>query len=242
VNDHEHRFFFVHLQKTAGTSLIKRLKRHFGDGAVYPNASDGDIVTSVISVDHLLSRWRTRGDELVLVTGHFPVCTADVLGGGFTTLTVLRDPVERTLSYLRHHRKVTPGEHDRPLEAIYDDPFRFHGLVHNHMVKMFSLTPAEMTDGALTRVDFTPDRLARAKDRLAAVDVIGIQECFETFCDELTRRFAWDLGPPLHANRTEPVDVPAAFRDRIADDNAFDLELYDFARRLCADRHDETKG
>ena len=214
----------------------RQIKRHFDRATIYPDASDGDIVTCVISVDHLLRRWKARGHEIKVVTGHFPLCTSELLGGGFTTLTVLRDPVERTLSYLRHHRKLTPADHDLPLEAIYDDPFRFHGLVHNHMVKMFSLTPAEMTDGALTPVDFTPERLERAKANLSGVDAIGLQEHFGEFCDALVRRFGWQLRRPARANRTPPVPVSDAFRHTIAGDNAMDLELYEFARQLVAER------
>jgi hypothetical protein len=230
------RFFFSHVQKTAGTSLIRRLRRHFGQAGVYPNKTDGDIVACVISVDHLLERWRARGDEIRFVSGHFPLCTAELLGGGFTTLTLLREPVERTLSYLRHHRIMTPADRDSPLETIYHDSFRFHGLVHNHMVKMFSLTQADMSDGVLTRVDFTPEHLELAKERLAAVDVLGLQEDFDEFCAELVRRFGWRLGEPLHANRTEAFEVSDAFRARIAEDNAMDVELYEFAVEIYEKR------
>jgi hypothetical protein len=236
VSGSAERFFFVHLQKTAGTTLIKRFQRHIEEAAVYPNPSDCDIVASVISVEHLLERWRARGDEVRFVSGHFPLCTTELLGGEFTTLTVLREPVERTLSYLRHHRKVTPADRDASLEAVYDDSFRFHGLVHNHMVKMFSLTVAEMTDGALTRVEFTEDRLESAKERLAGVDAVGLQEQFEDFCADLTRRFGWPLDKPRRINFTDPCDVSDEFRARIAEDNALDVELYRFAQELCERR------
>jgi hypothetical protein len=227
------RFFFAHVQKAAGTSLVFRLRRQFGRAAIYPPEADSGDVAAVISIDHLLARWRADGDSTRVVTGHFPLCTTALLGGEFTTLTVLREPVERTLSYLRHHRALTPDDRGRPLEDIYDDPFRFHGLIHNHMVKMFSLEVDEMTGGVLTRVDFTPDRLDRAKERLATVDVVGLQDRFEEFCDELVSRFAWNLGPSRHVNRTDDVDVRESFRARIAEDNAMDIELYEFARALC---------
>jgi hypothetical protein len=226
------KYFFVHIQKAAGTSLIFRLRRHFGRAAIYPPESDRGDVTSVISVDRLLERWRGQRETTRVVTGHFPLCTTDLLGDSFTTLTVLRDPVERTLSYLRHHRELTPDHAELSLEAIYSDPFRFHGLIHNQMVKMFSLTPSEMTDGLLTSVEFTPSRLDRAKERLAQVDVVGVQANFEGFCDALTRRFGWNLGGLTHVNRTEHVDVSEAFRTRIAEDNAMDTELYEFALQL----------
>jgi hypothetical protein len=236
--DQRSRFFFVHVQKTGGTALFKRFKRHFGERAVYPDASDGDVVTVApqLSVDVLMERWLERCDEIAIVTGHFPLCTTELLGGGFTTLTVLREPVARTLSYLRHHRKLTPTDHDKALEAIYDDEFGYQTLVHNHMVKMFSLTPHEMTDGTLTPVKFTPAHLDRAKSQLATVDVLGLQERLDEFCEDLTQRFGWQLGEPLHANRTEPVSVSESFRVRIAEDNWMDVELYDHARRLYEER------
>lgn len=231
------RYFFVHLQKTAGTSLWARLRRCFADPAIYPNHTDrSDPVAAVISVEHLRRRWAARGEEIRLLTGHFPLCVADVLGGGFRTFTVLRSPYERTVSYLEHHRQVTASDRDLTLEQIYDDPDRFHGLVHNHMVKMLSLTPDEMDDGALTRVRFSPQRLERAKERLATVDVVGLQEHFEDFCDDLGRRFGWDLGDPVVSNRTKTPAVAPALRERVLADNAADTELYDFARRLVRER------
>ncbi len=135
------RWFFVHVQKTAGTSLVIRLGNQFEPSEIYPDDSDGDLFGEMPQFDipQLLARWAVRGPEVRVVTGHFPLCTTELLGGGFTTFTVLRDPVERTLSYLRHHRKVLKESRQLSLEEIYEDPLRFHGLVHNHMVKMFSL-------------------------------------------------------------------------------------------------------
>jgi hypothetical protein len=222
-------FFFVHIQKTAGTTLWRRLKHQFAPTAVYPGPDDGTPPTTVLVPEHLVERWNARRDEIEIVTGHFPLCTIDLLEAHFTTLTILRDPVERTLSSLRHHRERTPGDRERSLEEIYEDPLRFE-LVHNHMVKMFGLTVDAMTDGALTHVDFTPEHLARAKESLCSIDVLGLQCHFEEFCEELVRGFGWNLGPPERANATDPVDVHEAFRKRIASDNALDIELYEFAR------------
>jgi hypothetical protein len=228
------QFFFAHVQKSAGTSLLRRMKRTFGADAIYPNAGDGIRPDVVLLPEILLERFAARGDQLRVITGHFPLCVAELIPVPLTTLTVLREPVERTLSYLRHHRKLTPEDRDKSLEEIYDDPFRYQGLIHNHMVKMFSLTTETMTAGALTRVDFQPHHLEAAKERLASVDVVGSQDRFEEFCAELQRRYGWELGPPEFANRTEPVEVGERFRARIAEDNAYDVELYEFARAHLA--------
>lgn len=242
------RFFFVHILKTGGTDLFTRLggdpsievdhPYYFSEDEIYPNATDGDVFTVApqMAVDQLLLRWAERRDQIRIVMGHFPLCTVEQLDADFTTLTVVREPVERTLSFLRHHRKMTVEDRDKPFEEIYGDDFRFRGLVHNHMVKMFSLTTDEMTDGMLTRVDFDEGHLERAKAGLASVDVLGIQEHFEEFCDELESRFGWTLGTPLWANRTAPVDIPDSLVKRIAIDNALDVELYDYAVGLDSDR------
>ena len=236
--DDDRRFFFVHVQKAAGTSLLRRFRRVFTEEQIYPDDSDGHqhTVAPQIMPEQLVARWAVRGDRIRLVTGHLPLCTTELVDVPFTTLTVVREPVERTLSYLRHHRWFHPEDADRPLEEIYEDPFRYHGMIHNHMVKLFGMTVEEMTSGMLTHIEFTPEHLARAKAGLASVDVVGLQDDFEGFCRELEDRFGWDLGKPVRANTTEPADIPASLVERIAADNALDAELYRFAVDLVADR------
>jgi hypothetical protein len=230
------RFFFVHLQKTAGTTLQRRLRAAFDEVATYPGPGDGVAPDAVLLVEHLVARFAARRHEIRLVTGHFPLATVELLDAPFRTFTVLRDPVERTLSYLRHHRTLVPDDAERPLEDIYEDRFRFEGLIHNHQVKMLALRPHEMAAGAMTVVRFTDDHLARALDALAGMDVIGVQEGFEAFCTALGARFGWDLGEPQFSNRTRPVPVDDAFRRRIAADNALDVELHRRAGELIARR------
>jgi hypothetical protein len=230
------RYFFLHLQKTAGTTLLRRMRPAFDEGAIYPTEDDGPKPDRVLLVEHLVERWKVRGDEIRVITGHFPLCATEVLGGDWRTFTVLREPVERTLSYLRHHKKLTPADADLPLEAIYEDPLRFYGLVHNHMVKMLALRPEEMTASAMTLVEFTDDHLVRARAALEGLDVIGVQEEFEPFCDALSQRFGWALGPPQRSNFTPEVPVADSFRRRIAADNALDVALYEHALELLARR------
>jgi len=232
------RFFFVHVQKTAGTTLLIRLGEQFAPEQIYPDDTDGDKFGNMpqMNVDHLLERWPTRRDDVRVIAGHFPLCTTELLGEPFTTFSVLREPVERTLSYLRHHRKLTPADQHLSLEEVYEDPDRMSRFIHNHMVKMFGMTAEEMTGWVMTNIEFGPEHLQRAKERLAGIDVVGLQEDFETFCQELERRFDWDLGPSVVANDTPHEVVSDAFRARIAAENAMDVELYEYACDLVARR------
>ena len=237
----DRRFFVVHLQKTAGTTLRDRFRTTYPDEAIYPNASDGrDKRHAVISVSHLVDRWADRGDEIRVVCGHFPLATIDLLDASFTTLSVLRPPVERTLSYLRHQKKINPADRERSLEEIYEDPFRFHGLVRNHMVRMFSIGSDEMApgDGVLTDIVDTPERLDQAKAGVAGLDAFGLQPRFEEFWHEIATRYDLDPTAAAVSNITEPEDAPRHLVARIEEDNALDIALYEWAETLYHDRRE----
>ncbi len=238
------RFFVAHMQKTAGTTLRDRLHASFDEAQIYPNATDGpDARVAVISVKHLQDRWRARGHEIRLLTGHFPVRTTEVLDTDepFVTMTVLRDPVERTLSFLRHQaaRRQRGATEDTPLLEIYEDPFRFEAMIQNHMTRMLSLTPDEMGpgDGVLTSVAYDDERLSMAQEALAGLDLFGLQHRLEEFCDELGARYGLDTGSPLRSNTTEAGEVDQSLIDRIAEDNALDVALYRYACDLYEERH-----
>ena len=234
-------YFFVHLQKTGGTALNFRLRRQFPGPQIYPLKSDGNPFAPFkeapqVSVEALVREWHARRGDIRLIAGHFPLCTTELLGDTFSTFTLLREPVERTLSFLRHRRALEPKLRDASLEQIYEQRAHFRWLIQNHMVKMFALRTNEMTNGVFTAIDFSEAHLARAIEQLATVDVVGFQEHLEEFCAELEQRFGWRLGNPVFANRTADEPVSAAFRARIGADNSLDVELYQHALRLSASR------
>lgn len=231
------RFLFVHLQKTAGTALFRRLRHHFGTAAVYPRPDEQGTPEAVLDVATLRSVV-ARDPSIEVVTGHYPLCVAELLPVRPATFTILRDPVERTLSFLRHQREVEPRLADHSLEEVYADPVTTSGLVTNHMVKMLSMTVEEMTDGALSPITVDDTHLARARERLEHdIDVMGLQEHFDAFCADLEAAFGWDLGPPLFMNRTAPAPGSAALREQIRADNAADIRLHRFAVELWTRRH-----
>lgn len=234
------RYFFCHMQKTGGISLSRRLRAALGHEAVYPNDTDGPVPRRTISVPHLLERWTVRRDEIVVVCGHFPLCTRELLDGPFATFTVLRDPVERVLSGLRHQRRSSPTQAGKALEEIYNDRLLAALLFTDHMTRMLSLTLDELDpegNGLYSNVDGGDGRLERAKEALVDLDVIGFQEDYDGFCDELERRYGWDLGEPARLNTSpDDHDDHAALRARIAEDNRNDVELVAFARQLVRER------
>jgi hypothetical protein len=250
-SDQRRRFFFVHIRKTAGTALRMRMINHFGEAAVYPTwGLDGvDTVKMMLSVDRVRERLAARGEQIKVVTAHLALCQVELIDGPFTTLTLLRDPVERALSSLRDDRERNPAFQHMRLEEIYDAGGPYRELEHNHMAKVLTLTrtelaqlekllalpPAEIPARDAPLLEFNRDHLERAKRRLSEIDAVGLQEQFEDFCEELTVRFGWRLGAPERVNATAQVEVSDSLRTRIAEDNALDVELYEFAKRLVRD-------
>ncbi len=90
---------------------------------------------------------------------------------------------------------------------------------------------------ALDVVDVDERRIEIAEANLAKVDVIGFQERFDGFLDEVGRRFGWLFGDVPTLNVSDPQDAAApVFRCRIADGNVADLAFYEYAQRLVQDR------
>jgi len=232
------RYFFVRVMRTGSTSMTWHMRRILGARSVYPSVrlAQQDM-SSAVSVERLLEHWKTGAPRLRAVAGHFPLSTSELLDAPFRTLTILRHPVERTLSQLRHRQSAMPELAGISLAEIYVNSCRLQLNIDNHMVKLFSLAPDEVVPlGLWTQMTPTRDRLERAKRALARVDVVGLQEHFDAFSAMITETFGWTLHPPIRVNTTEAAHAPDELRKRIADDNALDLELYAFARDLVEAR------
>ena len=227
------RYFFMHLPKTAGMSLFQRLIHHHGEQAVYPLPADRGRPGTYMSIDYLRDGFAVHGENLRVIAGHFPLCVDEILGVPLTTFTILRDPVGRTLSLLRQHQQQDREFRDSSLEDVYAKPVLLHGLIHNFMVKCLSVTVDEIERDVMTMVPYDQARLERAKANLEhRVELFGVQEDFEGFCRQLGDRFGWDLGvEPTYTNSTAVMDVSHELRERIAHDNALDMELYRFAKQ-----------
>jgi len=234
------RYFIVRVMKTGSSTLIEQVKENFHPHEVFP-AGGIDVhahdVRGAMSIPYLLGLPSQRREEIRVYIGHFPYIAYEMLGVPCTTVTLLRDPVARTISHLKHAKRHQPRLRELPIEAVYEDPFVFGSLVHNYQAKYFAMTESDPLDGVMDVIAIDECRLAIAKANLDRIDVLGLTERYDDFLADLRARFGWSVRSDVAKNvSTEPWNVSNALRRRIEDDNAVDVEFYEYARALHATR------
>jgi hypothetical protein len=187
-----------------------------------------------LDVPYLLGLAAERLDKIRLFYGHFPYIVTEMLDADLVTLTLLRDPVERTLSLLRVMREQRPAWRELTLEQIYDDVNMFPRLIHNHQTKVFSISRLDRPRSYRDEIPIDAARLDLAKQNLGRVDLIGLTEQYDTFTAKLRDRFGFLLSARARMNAAGSAAASSHLRSRVAADNMIDLEFYDYARELVA--------
>lgn len=114
---------FVHVPKTAGTTIRSLLESRFQPDAVFPSerliAEHPAVYQDIQVVKDILGKSKI---STPLIRSHIPYHTLlPFLPDDPTTLTMLRHPVRRTLSELYHHKRHFEIElQNTPLEELLE--------------------------------------------------------------------------------------------------------------------------
>lgn len=232
----ERPFFFLHLMKTAGTTFVRQVQEIFGVDHVYPHALEAHRsggIQPYSRVESLLGLSPEERAPIRVYAGHFPFAAYEMFGIDAVTMTILRDPVDRTVSMLKHCKRDIEQFRHLDLDEIYDRRFVRVAFVDNFQAKQFAFTPEDAPESCLDKLVVDEDRLELAKANLDSVDVVGVTEQFDVFLDRMHRRFGWQFTDLGNRNVSrEQWDVSPALRARIAEDNRLDIEFYEHARGL----------
>lgn len=226
--------FFLHIPKTAGTTLNGILNQH------YPRRAQ-------LFVNRRTDRQRCfeqlspqRQQDLRLVRGHFAFGLHEVFPGTATYVTVLREPVAQTISMYRYWRADPTQGHfhtmarSLDLEAfldkiVPDDDPHFGGM-RNFQTKMLcGKTPVDWSDSAAV--------LAAAKGNLDRhFCAVGLTERFDESLLVLQRALQWRRPSVYVRQKTnrEPFTVSQSLRDKISAHSTLDAALYGHAEAKLA--------
>jgi hypothetical protein len=203
---------------------VLHLLAEFPDKATYPSADldrrhplDAEPYASISDLAALSA---DRRHEIRLYAGHFPFIARDLIGPDVKTFTLVRDPIDRTISMLKHFKRRYERFQDAPLDEVYEDQFVYRHFIENYQAKVFAVTAEDRPDAFVSSLSFQEirDELERPRDRaqaesitratatalridddglgramanLAQVDAIGTDERLRDFVEELRRRFGW---------------------------------------------------
>jgi Sulfotransferase family len=240
--------FFMHIPKTAGMSMRQYLNNQYQAGAICPADRWQDLLDlgrDVASYD--------------LVRGHFRHNLRQLTAPGTRVLVVLREPLRRTVSALRHlgrdpnfhqtyelARNLTPGEMIRTprIMALQRDvQARFLCASRTADDVTAYLRDARTGNRNADAGDReNPPAFQLAADRLETIDFVGTTEDLGTLVSAMAQEMKFH--PPVHFpvvnENPERIDpLPGLTDEELAivyEHNTIDLQLYDFARRMLKGR------
>lgn len=236
---------FVHIPKTAGTTLNAILAHRYRTAAVHEIMMRGmslivpgrTLMPRPLVSSSKLRRLRSalaQQPEPQAIHGHFDMSLARLLPASAQYVTLLRDPVERAISHYYHYRNLAGDPvHAMALRSTLAQWVSACGLV-------------EMDNGQTRRLagemglpagEVSAATLDKAKSNLAGrFAVVGLTERFEESQILLHRALGW----PYCRYRRRNVAAGRPRRSEVGRDalavvehcNRFDLELYRFAADL----------
>ncbi len=222
--------FFIHIMKTGGLVLNRFVRRWIPEEYIYPRPVDRGALAPYFRIDDLRALSDHEKARFRYVTGHFPYCAGELFDRELTRIAFFREPVARVISHLRMI-KDSPEFAGHSLTQIYDDDrFRRRHLL-NLQCRCFAHELTDELKAVFRPLDLSADDIERAKQRVLQCAVIGLQEDYERSFATVaeTLRMPFEVVP--RGNSSTHHEVPGPLRARIAEDNAADIEFYDFVRR-----------
>lgn len=211
-------FFFMHIQKTAGTSFRMMLYKQFHQEYIWPNKSDiaknGGSYPRIATYREIPMDKKVRGQ---LVMGHYPMWMLRFMPVRPRVLTFLRDPRQQMLS-LAVHKKTQFSElkHKSLSEIIKDD------IMDNPQSYFF--LPAHVPTDAIDDEQFD-----LMKKELLSCEFVGTRERFDEGVDYLEQKYNWSFGKKLRKNIGKREEVVGEVLQIIDKKTKWDQKLYKLA-------------
>jgi len=236
---------FVHIPKTAGTTLNSLLEHRYSPDETYEVMMrgmslimrDGTNAAKPLISWSKLRRFKSalrHRHELRLVRGHFDLSLAPLLPADAQYITLLRDPVQRAIShYFHYRRRSTDPEYALAMRSSLAEWVSACGLVEMDNGQTRRLAGAmHLPVGRVSDATLETAKAALA-DKFA---VVGLTERFEETQILLQRRFGWPRCRYPSCNRggdqASRTEIDAQALQIVRDCNRYDLELYRHASML----------
>jgi hypothetical protein len=228
----EQAVIFLHVPKTAGTTLHRIIERQYRPEQVY---SFGPLAHE--SINEFQNMSEARRAEIRMLKGHMGFGLHEYLPGPSTYFTVLREPIERVISYYYFVRRT-------PQHYLYDfissDDKSLKGFIESRINIMLDNAQTRMISGVWYELGFgecTEAVLEAAKRNLREnFTVVGLTEKFDETLLLLKRAFGWQslfyARQNVTANRPVKDALSPATLEAVVKFNRLDIELYQYGTTL----------
>jgi hypothetical protein len=241
------RLFFLHIPKTAGTTLTSYIDDHFDVERTLPR--------TLLSKNALYVRpedLRGREQELPpfdLVRGHFGFPIWQEFFAGHALVTILRDPVARVVSLYNDWRSKSPENLaaappvETELARLASQCSLGEFLVQPHPLinRLFANGQARQLAGFIDEDRPDDELLQLACAHLRHCSLVGLTEFFDLSVACLARMFGWSLPSEVErlntsAGRGLAGGIDAQIRATVEAMNRVDAQVYQLGSELFRDQ------
>jgi hypothetical protein len=173
---------FVHIPKAAGTTLHRIIEQHYPRQNVY--STNPSLLNPEASIEHFKQLPLERRAQIRMLKGHLPFGLHDYLPGPTTYFTLLREPVDRVVSFYYYVRQST--QHYLHEQVLARD-LTLQQYIASCLTTSNDNFQVRLLSGAHHEVPYgqcTPAMLETAKRHLQEhFSVVGLSEQFDaTWC------------------------------------------------------------
>lgn len=216
---------FLHLPKTAGTALRILFVKHLGEQNVSKPLS--------MRLDEALIRYA----DLDAICGHFFPEQGQSLPEGRISITVLRDPIDRFLSYF-YFRKfdaqnsaVDQRVRDMSIDQFVDELANGGADIDDLNLQTTMLYP--FGTASLAGLSW-PERVAAAQRALDQIDYVGIHGEIDDLVCMISARMGWPTDASLDrinvtTQRIAPDQLTASTRTKLEELLQYDQLVFEHA-------------
>jgi hypothetical protein len=207
------KLVFIHIPKTAGTSLRLLLESNYKESerlAVYSHENLDERLAAALA-----------DPKIKCIYGHFPLRPV-VVESDAIVMTLLREPIARSMSHYNHYSKRMNEKHTQLMEGIHS-PEDFTKLVQSNNRQTAFLS------GYLNQQAFLEDAtvLEKALKNLDRLDAVGFTEHYAASISLFGSLMGWKNTMAEHHNKGGKKNLAPS--KVWAEMNEYDLPLYDEA-------------
>ena len=224
---------FLHIPKTAGTTLHNIIERQYEPEAIYTFGSDAHA-----SVEEFRNLSLAERENIQLLRGHMAFGLHEFLPSTNDYFTILREPVERVISYYNFILR-TPDHY--LYQIIQSDKLSLFELLQSKLPLMMNDAQVRLLSGVWGDVPFgevSKTMLSTAMSNLEKFFVVvGITKEFDKTLFLLRDALNWESNILYERRNVSNGSgasnmIPAETVSLIKQINQMDIQLYEYAKTL----------